>query len=411
MNNRCINLDWLEVHALEPADEPHTADYFARCGYVVHLRDYGTRIYREMITLDGTDGEPLIEVRRDPKSTLHSPYETHIRLHNRTCYFDDAVTQLQRFLTVHRYEFARISRVDICCDFERFDSGDDPQRFLHRYLSGQYSKINQSNISAHGTDTWNAREWNSVSWGSPTSDIGTKFYNKTLELFDPTTKAYRKPYIRQAWLLSGLVDDMINVTRRGADGLSYVPQIWRVEFSIRSSVKKWFVIEKNGKHKAYQSICNTLDMYDSRVKLVTLFAALTQHYFHFKHYEEGKRKDRCRDKDLFKWTGEQFVYKVGKYSVASADKPDKPLMTLINKLREYLQRNKTDEVRQACNVILNALENDQLRHDLDTPFRRAEIIALQEVVARRNRGDNTDAAILLRQVKSLLKLNNATDIF
>ena len=45
---RCINVDWLEVYALEPIDQPHNADYFRACGFEVMQRDYGTRIYEEM---------------------------------------------------------------------------------------------------------------------------------------------------------------------------------------------------------------------------------------------------------------------------------------------------------------------------------------------------------------------------
>ena len=37
---RCINLDWLEVHAFEPIDQPHDVDYFTSCGFVVSVRDY-----------------------------------------------------------------------------------------------------------------------------------------------------------------------------------------------------------------------------------------------------------------------------------------------------------------------------------------------------------------------------------
>ena len=66
---RCVNIDWLEVFAME-IGAPHDADYFIRAGFVVHVREYGTRIYNEMFTLDGQDGHPLLEVRRNPKNPL-----------------------------------------------------------------------------------------------------------------------------------------------------------------------------------------------------------------------------------------------------------------------------------------------------------------------------------------------------
>ena len=61
---RCINLDWLEVHAREPIGSPRNAVYYQSKGLWVHEREYGTRVYREMFVIDGTDGQPLLEIRQ-----------------------------------------------------------------------------------------------------------------------------------------------------------------------------------------------------------------------------------------------------------------------------------------------------------------------------------------------------------
>lgn len=417
-NRRCVNLDWLEVHVMEPPADPHDANYFRRAGLTVVERDYGTRVYREMFTVNDTRGNPFVEVRRNPYSTgyggVHAVEECHLRLVNAACYFDDAAARLQQFMDAYHYTFNRISRVDICMDFERFDEGDYPAAFLARYLRQVYSKINQGNITAHGADRWNGQLWNSVSWGSPTSAIGTKFYNKTQELYDQATGTYRKPHIRYAWLKCGLIDDFHKVLKKRDDGW-YTPQIWRVEFSIRSSVKKWFAIELNGKEKHYQSIRNTLDMYDCREKLLTLFASLQQHYFHFKHYEKGQRKDRCRDKVLFKWSGVQTTYKVGRDDslaiLGEGAKQQRPYDTLIRKLREYQQARPRQDIVEACQVIIRAIEGDYLRSDLRNPFSYQELQQLQIALSWKSRGDETDVAVLLNEIKNLLKLNDQTAIF
>ena len=403
---------------MEPPADPHDANYFRRAGLTVVERDYGTRVYREMFTVNDTRGNPFVEVRRNPYSTgyggVHAVEECHLRLVNAACYFDDAAARLQQFMDAYHYTFNRISRVDICMDFERFDEGDYPAAFLARYLRQVYSKINQGNITAHGADRWNGQLWNSVSWGSPTSAIGTKFYNKTQELYDQATGTYRKPHIRYAWLKCGLIDDFHKVLKKRDDGW-YTPQIWRVEFSIRSSVKKWFAIELNGKEKHYQSIRNTLDMYDCREKLLTLFASLQQHYFHFKHYEKGQRKDRCRDKVLFKWSGVQTTYKVGRDDslaiLGEGAKQQRPYDTLIRKLREYQQARPRQDIVEACQVIIRAIEGDYLRSDLRNPFSYQELQQLQIALSWKSRGDETDVAVLLNEIKNLLKLNDQTAIF
>lgn len=417
-SRRCVNLDWLEVHCFEPSNDPHDATYFRRAGLEVVEREYGTRVYREMFTISDKRGNPFVEVRRNPYSQgyqgVHAADECHLRLVNAACYYDDAALRLQNFMDTYGYTFNRIARVDICLDFEKFDEGDDPAKFLSRYLRQVYSKINQGNITAHGTDRWDGQLWNSVSWGSPSSAIGTKFYNKTQELYDPTSGTFKKPHIRYAWLQCGLIDDFHKVLKKNEDGW-YQPQIWRIEFSIRSSVKKWFTIELNGKERNYQSIRNTLAMYDCREKLVTLFAALQQHYFHFKHYEKGKRKDRCDDKVLFIWNGVQLTYKVGRDDITSilgdGAKKAKPYDTLLRKLREFRQGQIKHDIINACDIIIKVLEGDLLRSDIRNPFSWQELLVLQQTLSRKADGDSTDAAVLMGEIKKLLRLNDKTAIF
>lgn len=416
--SRCVNLDWLEVHCMEPSGDPHDANFFRRVGLTVSERDYGTRVYKEMFTVNDVHGNPFVEVRRAPYSTgyggIHAVEECHLRLVNAACYLDNAAALMQNFIDTYRYTVNRISRVDICLDFERFDEGDDPAVFLSRYLRQVYSKINQGNITAHGADRWNGQVWNSVSWGSPTSAIGTKFYNKTMELYDAATGTYRKPHIRYAWLKCGLIDDFHKVMKQGKDGW-YTPQIWRVEFSIRSSVKKWFAIELNGEEKHYQSIRNTLDMYDCREKLLTLFASLQQHYFHFKHYQKEQRKDRCPDKVLFRWNQPQVTYKVGRDDTSmilgEGHKQQRPFDTLIRKLKEYQLHHTAKDITDACQVIIRAIEGDYLRSDLRNPFSYVELMQLQRALSMKATGTDTDVVVLMQEVKNILKLNDKTAIF
>lgn len=403
---------------MEPVGDPHDAEYFRRVGLTVSERDFGTRVYKEMFTVNDVQGNPFVEVRRAPYSTgyggIHAVEECHLRLVNAACYLDNAADLLQGFIDTYHYTLNRITRVDICLDFERFDEGDDPAVFLSRYLRQVYAKINQGNITAHGADRWNGQVWNSVSWGSPTSAIGTKFYNKTMELYDAASGTYRKPHIRYAWLKCGLIDDFHKVLKKKDDGW-YTPQIWRVEFSIRSSVKKWFAIELNGEEKHYQSIRNTLDMYDCRPKLITLFASLQQHYFHFKHYEKEQRKDRCRDKVLFRWDGVQLTYKVGRDDtqaiLGEGHKQKRPYDTLIKKLREYQEAKPKKDIIDACQVIIKAIEGDVLRSDLRNPFSYVELMQLQRALSMKAAGDDTDVTVLMNEVKNLLKLNDKTAIF
>ena len=410
---RCVNLDWLEVYCLESSiGYPHDAEYFRRAGWHVREREYGTPTYKEMFTLFSYDNdEPLIEVRRAPKAPrgyntggIMDPNACHIRLCNRTCYMEDAAGLLQRFLEENFFEYSRISRVDIALDFEKFDSGDDPQKFLQRYIKGQYAKINQARISMHGADRWDGRTWNSVKWGNENSMVTTKMYCKTLEL----RQVSDKPYIRQAWYEAGLIDDWFDMTKRMEDGTVYKPEIWRIEFSIKSSTRNWFVVEDPYSTKRkLKSIRHTLEQYRTRRQMLDVFFSLADHYFHFKKFTEGVRKDRCEDKVLFGKKIPSVFYKVT--HVATHEKQDKTLLRLRRMLRDYQNTIYDEEKRQACRMLIADIEYRVRAHDLpnDTPIE--ELTLLRQLVAKRVMGSPNTLSQDINIIKAMMEIE--TDIF
>ena len=406
---RCVNIDWLELHAYEPLMGTLNADYFERHGYHVERRDYGTRVYREMFTILDNHGFGMIEIRRNPASQglhgIHSPNECHIRLTNRTCYWDNAADMLNNFVRKHQYYDVRISRVDICLDFSTFDSGDDPAAFIRRFLKHKYSKINQGRIHAHGEDTWSGQDWNSLSWGSKTSPVSTKMYDKTMELLNAKLGTYNKPYIRQAWLLSGMIDDIDRCTLNGEQ-----QRIWRVEFSLMSSVKGWVAIELDGKTHNYQSIKNTLEVYSSRENMLVIFASLAQHYFHFKYYEEGKRKDRCKDKILFRWKEIEQTYKIGQPDTAlgPGNKQFEQWNRLLIMLEKFRPNLKTTDIQNAYNVIVAAVKDEVMRANLINPYSNQELMILKKMIETRINFPEFTYDIALEYVKKLLHINKNT---
>lgn len=397
---RCINIDWLEIYALEPPTEPaHNADYFRTAGWIVREREYGTPVYHEMFTLYGSDDLPLLEVRRNPKSKIGEqvggvldPYATHIRLCNRTCYFENAAEVMEEFLARYHYTMKRISRLDICLDFERFDSGDEPQKFLNRYINGKYSKINQSEIALHGLDCWDGRQWNSVKWGSHKSMITTKMYDKTLEL----RQVHDKPYIRQAWYEAGLISDWYTMEKHTDNGDIYKPRIWRVEFSIKSHENNWFVVENPYNTKPrLRSIRHTLDMYKTKLQMCDVFFSLCEHYFHFKYVEyltddktsadrQLKRKDRCRDKMLFNTKTISTFYKVA--HVNTSEKTTKEDTRLLKMLHQYQEHTIEPQVNKAINVIIEHIEKHARRSEIVGEVDEKTTKIIQLLVQRRMHG-------------------------
>lgn len=303
----------------------------------------------------------------------------------------------------------------MCLDFEHFDKGDDPQSFIRRYMKGIYAKVNQGNISAHGTEQWNGREWNSLSWGKPKSMVGTKLYCKTLEL----EQASDKPYIRQAWWEFSrqcspaeqdciLIDDPINMTKRGKDGKPYKPAIWRVEFSIKSSAQRWFVIDRAVHGSGKIVMPHTLSLYDSKEKLLKVFASLAEHYFHFKYYDPDTRKDRCKDKVLFNFSPLDTFYKVDR--LASHKSDSKPFQRLLTLLRNYMLMHVSAGDKQAIERVIDMIEIDILRMMKNPNTTQAEVLALRQVMKERIAGIR-DKSVTQRIAELTDIINNSPDLF
>jgi len=286
-----ICLDWLEVFCNE-GDSPKDPTYFRRF-YELKIRPYGTPQYAQVFSIL-MNGRAHIEIRRAPYSKredggIFRRGSCHIRLTNFACYLPNPARFLLEFLQFHNYKIQNISRVDIASDFAKFDSGDNPAEFLNSYLKTTYRKINQCKISVHGLDMWDGFFYNSAKWGSTESPISTKLYNKSMEM----KEVKPKPWIIERWQDFGF--DVIN------------SDIWRLEFAINSKIKN-FVEITNG-----EFIPCTLEGLSELDNIGKIYAALTEHYFHFRvtEYDKDgnmKRKDRCKRKELFDF-GKIELYK------------------------------------------------------------------------------------------------------
>lgn len=422
---RCINLDWLEVSAEESNRQwPCNADYFRLRGYVVREREYGTRVWSEVFTIDDSEGHPWIEVRRNPPSgksdfTGLNQWSCRLRLVNSQCYVTDCVERLRQFMVRHDYIFKRIYRIDIAYDFEFFDYGDKPARFARRYIQGKYRKINQAKLNAFGQDNWSAFAWESLSWGSKMSMVSTKMYNKSLEL---NTVSKEKAYIKLAWFQAGLVDDPINFTKLGKDGKPYTPEIWRVEFSITSKAERWLIIEsQDGKRVKRKKVPHTLDLFDSPDKLWQRFEDLAFHYFRFKkaRYKEEShalaslalsiprdksewtpvRKDLCPDKPLFRFNDDRNFLHID--NCTPAVKPDNEMKILIKRLTVFRNSHVDASLRDACRVLIDFLETEEARRF--TPHKLfCEVEALRRTLALRMKHPDIDIVQTIAEIQDLL---------
>lgn len=423
---RCVNIDWLEVYCEESNDEyPCNADYFTRRGYVVREREYGTRVYEEMFYILDRNGNDMFEVRRNPKSGDSSfvglsPQSTHIRLCNWVCYQSNCVQLLRDFLVRHNYIFHRIYRIDVCYDFERFDSGDKPERVARRIVEKTYLKMNQTKIHAIGDDNWGGYAWETLSWGSLTSMVSTKLYNKTKEL---AATGNKKPYILTQWMMAGLIDNPVTQVKYGKDGSQYKPDIWRVEFSIKSKADSWLILEDiSGKRVKKKAVPHSLSLFDSQDKLWQRFQDLAYHYFRFKvktykkqkrgvagfalgqiesnHDPELQRKDRMPEKVLFHYDQDrEFMH------IQNVPKPSKPYHdgeVLRRRLINYAATHPDHKIREACKVLVDSIDVREIYRFTDS-FDIWQVKALQGAIQLKMGGDERSTLEIVAQLEELIK--------
>lgn len=304
--DRIVGIDWLEMFVSERGDRDYSANGFRARGFDVAERDYGTKTMAEMFTILDRRGYPFIEIRRSPrglsslgKSCVYQEGDSYVRLSNMYCYDADPVDLMCEFLSRERYTIKKIYRIDIFTDFEIFDSGDKPAKVVRRIVNHTYSKVNQAQRRVSGQDTWTECFDNWVSWGKKGSMVSTKIYDKTKELKET---GMHKPYILELWRKYGYIDDITKIAREGHE-----VQMWRLEFSIKGNAKGWIYIDKDDTEDGgTHSLTHTLELYSQHQGIVNALANLIPYYFHFKIYEEGKRKSLCEDKILFIFDDGEF---------------------------------------------------------------------------------------------------------
>lgn len=322
-------------------------------------------------------------------------------------------------MLLHNYFFQRIFRIDICLDFEKFDSGDKPAKFAKRVVEKKYRKVNQAHLRAEATDNWSDFEWETLSWGNPKSMVSTKIYNKSKEL---KAGGYKKPWIIWKWFEKGLLNDPISLTQKDEKGLNYTPEIWRLEYSIHSTARGWIRIEdSDAKRKTAIKIDHNLSLFDAPDKLWQRFQDLTYHYFRFKHREykkqkptltmyalekidsgaekEEQRKDRCADKILFYWDkNHQFSKLVQMPKAETLIETDD---ILKRHLEQYKNSHADQKVRDSCDIILQSIDRETLRKFV-TENDPLEVEILQRTIAIKTHYPEKDVALIIKELRGLL---------
>lgn len=307
------HLDWLEVYCRRSTlDPPTNAPHL-----IAKLQPYTTRVYSHVYNVTTDFGVPVATATTDPLSRKSDggillDNIMHIKIANYWLYTDKWMDMLQQVLDLFSAEVINISRIDVCGDWQYAANGCPAYKMLHNLAVGKYRKVFQPNWHLHAKSK-ETLHYNSIGFGSKSSPVFTRFYNKTLEL----SQATDKPYIRELWKQYGFSDS--------AD-------VYRTEFSL-TGIGKSCVDGETG-----EVLTVSLDDVSSPKGVTQLFVHWAQRYFDIRVYD-NERSNRCTPIKVFPDSPKPYI-PLRNPRYATSTRTDR---TILNRLMQYLLSNEYDE--------------------------------------------------------------------
>lgn len=203
--------------------------------------------------------------------TQHLPFTAGaIKMENSALYVADWYFILTDILAVLGWVPKRITRLDLCADFNYFIGGLLPETFLRNYVRKQdasYLRIGSNKFCVYGLKDMHRTSFESIRWGSRQNGVSVYMYNKTREL----DQVKNKPYIRALWQ---------------KHELSTTLDVWRVEISITS--------QGLGLKSASDTLLHTLfvDDFDRPEAPRDFFKVYASKYFRFVRTDRNAKRKR-----------------------------------------------------------------------------------------------------------------------
>jgi len=206
-----VNCDWLSFAVKIDLG----SEVVAPAGYR-YEKFNGTNVYKFRYILYSPSGEKVMTFCCCPYSSVIPDDIATCQIANPFLYSPD-VNRLESLLdSFFHARYHGVSRWDVCCDFVPTDSEYKTIRKLTsggQYVSGK----------SEGSMFWHSERYKGLdvrmahclSWGSASSALKVKLYNKSLEIDATRRELCSKPYILDEW--EGF--------------LPCVDKVWRLEFS------------------------------------------------------------------------------------------------------------------------------------------------------------------------------------
>lgn len=270
-----VSIDWLSIYcdcsAMAPCSE-----------YIFDKEPYGTSVYADMYTIY-LYGEEIAVLTCNPRSGALKKGTGVLKILNPILYQQGLAEITYDLLSSCNIVPINISRLDLCADFNNFESYKDMQNFFQDFLNIRLWKIGAAKykVCANKAVEFDCDYFKMIGlqssrhayqylrFGSKVSKVSAYLYNKTQEFRD----VKRKNYIAEAW---------------AANDIDEKKEVWRLEFSLKGDGIKFL----NTETKMWQA--KNLEMVFDPIQRTQLYNALYLKYWDFRVNDGQQRKDRMK---------------------------------------------------------------------------------------------------------------------
>lgn len=267
-----LHCDWLQVSVKWGAGSMRKFASF----YTVKRLNITTRHFKKIEEIY-IGKKRIATMTSQPCSEILDKELTIVKFDNWLLYANQFRKVVSEFFKVNGLEFVSISRIDFCADFNLFDNGMKPDKFIKKYIYRRFLRKGKTPHIAHHFGQGKKEHFEKgLKFGSNLSEVTAYIYDKTREM----ESIMWKPWIYMAWKKGGLnVDE----------------HVWRLEFSVKSGG-----ILKANTDTGELDLFLTLEVIEAEY-IYKCFYKLYERYFTFVWNDGQVRKDRMRILKLFKY--------------------------------------------------------------------------------------------------------------
>lgn len=327
-----INVDWLQVFCHDLNKDRLNVIYYGHSAYEFVLLPHGSRHFKEIWEVIDSDGEKYAVIQRIPHSSIISADGAIVQLCNRELYRPYFASNFITFLAMHKFKYKSISRLDICFDSNNLLNGLRHSSLIKKIMNEKVLKNNQSKVQWNFSVVANIgkpMECNSCSFGSKSSSVSTKMYNKTLEMKEQK----KKPYIIESW---------------GYNGIDIDSDVWRIEISIKSDATTTIRTDTG---EIFRLIPDAFKM---QSVIEDVFFSYAAKYFAFKRNDGKKNKTRMKDFEIFPKERTMTIHPVRITNEKDSGRSDriflKKLHTLLSD-SEHMDKQTWDAIIEVSNAF------------------------------------------------------------